>query len=104
MMNLGEGPKGSPVFVLPGNASYSWSLPQREVGTNTMLADGLERPHSVFLSEVWLLCEITEPATEAGGFTEPPHLFSVQSKKPGPQGIRDLAKGHVLPRTILAHA
>lgn len=38
MMNLGEGPKGGPVFALPGNASYSWSLPQREVGTNTVLA------------------------------------------------------------------
>lgn len=38
MMNLGEGPKGGPVFALAGNASYSWSLPQREVGTNTVLA------------------------------------------------------------------
>lgn len=43
MMNWERGQRGGPVFALPGNASYSWSLPQREVGTNTCWLRGLKK-------------------------------------------------------------
>ena len=39
IMNSEEGPKGDPVFALPVNASYPWSLSQSEVGTTTVLCD-----------------------------------------------------------------
>lgn len=105
-MNSEEGPKGDPVFALPGNASYSWSLPQREVGTNTVLTDCVTLRRPLYQERVTALWAVT-PGQHRGlgsGTWRPPHLFTVQPKKPGPQVTRDLAKGHVLPRTILAHA